>query len=229
MMNKSIVLLSGGLDSLVSLAISLKDSSDVLALTFNYGQKSFQAELRAAKKIVDFYGIKHRIVDLPWLAEVSTSSLNTSDVVPSLIETSLDDLSVTRNSSKSVWVPNRNALFVNVAACFAEAMDFDRIIIGANKEEALTFKDNSIEFIQAINNSFKNSMNKKVFLYAPLVDFVKEDIIKIGMENSVPFELLHSCYVHNEEHCGECESCLRLKRALKINNRIDIIRQIFGK
>lgn len=229
MMNKSIVLLSGGLDSLVSLAVSLKDSSEVLALTFNYGQKSYKAEIESAKKIVDFYGIRHKIIDLPWLAEVSTSSLNTSDVVPSLIETSLNDLSVTRDSSKSVWVPNRNALFVNVAACFAEAMEFDRIVIGANKEEALTFKDNSIEFIQAINNSFKNSMNKKISLYAPLVDFVKEDIIKIGIENSVPFELLHSCYVNNEVHCGVCESCLRLKRALKSNNRNDIIRQIFGK
>ena len=229
MMNKSIILLSGGLDSLVSLSIALKDSKEVLALTFNYGQKSYEAELSAAKKIVDYYGIKHKIIDLPWLAEISTSSLNTDDDVPCFNESSLDDLAVTRNSSNSVWVPNRNALFVNVAACFAEAIDFDRIVIGANKEEALTFKDNSVEFIQSINNSFKNSMNKKVSLYAPLVDFTKDEIIKIGIENSVPFELLHSCYVSNDLHCGVCESCLRLKRALINNDRYDIVEKIFRK
>lgn len=229
MMNKSIILLSGGLDSLVSLAFSLKDSSDILALTFNYGQKAFDAELASSSKIANYYGVKHKVIDLPWLAEISTSSLNTNDDVPYLEEKSLDDITVTVNSSKSVWVPNRNALFVNIAASFAEAMGFDRVVIGANKEEALTFKDNSVEFVHAINNSFKNSMNRSVSLYTPLINFSKDEIIKVGLENSVPFELLHSCYVDNNIHCGKCESCLRLKRALINNDRNDIVEKIFRK
>ena len=229
MMIKSIVLLSGGLDSLVSLALTIKNSSQILALTFNYGQKSYSAELNASKNIANYYGINHKIVDLPWLAEISTSSLNTCDNVPLLDVKNLDDLSITQNTSKSVWVPNRNGLFVNIAASFAEAFCYDNVVIGANKEEAQTFKDNSVEFLNAINNSYKNSMNQNVELSAPLINLSKDEIIKVGIENSVPFELLHSCYVSNDVHCGMCESCLRLKRALVNNNREDIAKQIFRK
>ena len=218
MKNKSIILLSGGLDSVVSLALSKEFCSEMLAITFNYGQKSFQAEKKASEKISKFYNIKHIVVDLPWLSKISTSSLNTNEEVPNLLSYELDNSDIMISSSNSVWVPNRNGLFVNIAACYAESLGFDSIIIGANKEEAQSFKDNRLEFVEAINNSLENSVNSVVRLIAPLIDASKQDIVKIGIDLEIPFELIHSCYLLNDEHCGKCESCLRLKRALEQNN-----------
>lgn len=229
MKNNAILLLSGGLDSVVSLAF-LKDTySDILALTFNYGQKSFLAEKEASEKIAKFYNIKHEVIDLDWLSKISTSTLNTDNDVPNLAKSDLNSIAVTQNSAKSVWVPNRNGLFVNIAACYAESFGYDSIIIGANKEEAATFKDNSIDFINAINNSLKNSTNSTVKLVAPLVELSKIDIIKKAIELNVPFEFIHSCYISNEKHCGKCESCLRLLRALEENQALDLIKIIFDR
>lgn len=229
MKNNAILLLSGGLDSVVSLAF-LKDTySDILSLTFNYGQKSFLAEKEASEKIAKFYNIKHEVIDLDWLSKISTSALNTDNDVPNLAKSDLNSIAVTQNSAKSVWVPNRNGLFVNIAACYAESFGYDSIIIGANKEEAATFKDNSIDFINAINNSLKNSTNSTVKLVAPLVELSKIDIIKKAIELNVPFEFIHSCYISNEKHCGKCESCLRLLRALEENQALDLIKIIFDR
>lgn len=227
MKNKSIILLSGGLDSVVSLALAKEFCSEILALTFNYGQKSFDAERIAAEKISKFYGIDNIIIDLPWLAQISNSALNTEIEVPKLSLNDLSDENIILSSSNSVWVPNRNGLFVNIAACFAEAKGFDSIIIGANKEEAHTFKDNRLEFVDAVNNSLENSLNSTVKLIAPLIDATKKEIVRVGIDLNVPFELIHSCYVFNDRHCGQCESCIRLKRALEQNNETDLIMKIF--
>ena len=225
MKNKSIILLSGGLDSVVSLVMLKEDVK--LALLFDYGQKALNEEIKASKAIAKFYNIEQKIIKLDWLKEISTSSLNTNEEIPELTKELLNDKAITENTSKSVWVPNRNALFINIAACFCEANDYNSIIIGANKEEGETFKDNSLAFINTINNSLKNSTNNNVQVLAPLIDKTKEEIVKIAIEKEIPFNLLYSCYSNQEKHCGKCESCLRLKRALELNNRQDIISTIF--
>ncbi|HIS87881.1 TPA: 7-cyano-7-deazaguanine synthase QueC [Candidatus Avigastranaerophilus faecigallinarum] len=226
-MNKAIVLLSGGLDSVVSLAVIKDKCSEIMGITFNYGQKSYLAEKKAAELISKYYKIEHKVIDLDWLSIISTSSLTTKDTIPYISKDNLDNISVAQNTAKSVWVPNRNGLFVNIAACFAEAYNFDTIIIGANKEEGATFKDNTIEFINAINTSLENSTNSKIELVAPLINMTKEEIVNIAIQKNVPLELIHSCYISEEKHCGFCESCQRLKRALELNKRTDIIEKIF--
>lgn len=226
-MNKAIILLSGGLDSVVSLSVIKEHCSDIIALTFNYGQKSYLAEKSASVKISNFYKIEHRIIDLDWLSIISTSSLTTNETIPYISSDNLDNISIAQNTAKSVWVPNRNGLFVNIAACFAEAYNFDTIVIGANKEEGATFKDNTPEFVKAINSSLENSTNTKIQLVAPLINMSKEEIVNEGIIRNVPFELIHSCYISEEKHCGFCESCQRLKRALELNKKQDIINKIF--
>ena len=79
---------------------------------------------------------------------------------------------------KNVWVPNRNGLFINIAAAYADSYEFDYIIIGANKEEAKTFSDNSKQFIKDINSSLKTSTNHDVKVLAPLINLDKNEIIK---------------------------------------------------
>lgn len=226
-MVKSIILLSGGLDSFVSLAMAREEYNIELALTFDYGQKSVLQEILASEKICKYYNIKHKVIEMDWLKKITQTALVSENEIPL---TSLNDLysdDFVNKSAASVWVPNRNGAFLNIAACFADSFNYDYIIFGANKEEGQTFPDNTQEFIDKINQAFEYSTQKKTKVYAPLINLCKNDIVKNAIEHKVPLELTRSCYSTKEKHCGVCESCVRLKRALDDNNCVDIIKTLF--
>lgn len=226
-MKKSIILLSGGLDSLVSIGLAKEDYNIELALTFDYGQKAVEKEIVASKKIADFYKLEHKVIKLDWLKEITTSALVGEKEVP---RTNLNDLAsdeFTQKSAVSVWVPNRNGAFLNIAAAFADAYDYTHIIFGANKEEGVTFPDNTQDFIDRLNESLAFSTLKKPKVIAPLINLCKNDIVRTAIEHNVALELTRSCYIAEDKHCGMCESCVRLRRALDANNCIDIIEKLF--
>lgn len=222
MMNnkKSIILLSGGLDSLVCLGIAKEEYNIKLALTFNYGQKSAKEEIEAAKKLVEYYNIKHEIIELPFLKSITQTTLVNNDTVPQ------DEL-YTKESAKAVWVPNRNGLFLNIAASYADSFNYTHIIFGANKEEAATFPDNSNEFTQAISKCFEYSTLCQAKALAPLISMDKNDIVKLALDKNLPLELTRSCYNSGNKNCGKCESCKHLKNALKFNNDTQYIKVLF--
>ena len=215
---KSIILLSAGLDSLVSLGLKKAEFNIDLALTFDYGQKSAQDEISASEKICRHYQIEHKVIELDFLKNITNNSLVTDKELPKGIQ----------KNSKSVWVPNRNGLFLNIAASFADSYGYDYILIGANKEEAGTFPDNTKEFIDRINSEFEYSTMVKPKVIAPLINYVKNDIVKIALQNNIPLELVMSCYKGGGKHCGECESCTRLKNALEYNNAQRYLEFLFG-
>ena len=222
-MVKSIILLSGGLDSLVSLGLKKEELNITLALTFDYGQKSAPTEIDASKKICEYYNIEHKVIKLDWLKEITHTSLVSEDSVPTG-----KALEKPEDSAKSVWVPNRNGLFLNIAGSFADSEDYDYILIGANKEEAQTFPDNTAEFINAINNEFEYSTQKKPKVCAPLINYIKNDIVMLALKHNIPLDLTRSCYQGEERHCGICESCSRLKHALEANNDTYYKKILFG-
>lgn len=216
-MTKSIILLSGGLDSVVSLGITKEKYNITLALTFDYGQKSAKQEIETSAKICAYYKIQHKVIKLDWLKEITHTSLVEEKEVPKGIQ----------NTSAAVWVPNRNGLFLNIAGSFADGEDYDYIIIGANLEEAQNFSDNTQNFIDRVNSEFEYSTKKQPKVIAPLINFNKNDIVKQAIEHSIPLELVTSCYNGFEKHCGECESCVRLKNALLANNADKYIKLLF--
>ena len=222
-MVKSAILLSGGLDSLVSLGLKKDELNITLALTFDYGQKSAKQEIETSKKICEYYNIEHKVIKLDWLKDITHTALCSDVEVPTG-----DALENSANSAKSVWVPNRNGLFLNVAGSFADANDFDYILIGANKEEGQTFPDNTQDFIDAVNQEFKFSTRKQPEVVAPLINCVKNDIVMLALKNDVPLELTRSCYQGAEKHCGICESCMRLKSALEANHDTHYTKILFG-
>lgn len=222
-MVKSIILLSGGLDSLVSLGLKKEELNITLALTFDYGQKSAPTEIDASKKICEYYNIEHKVIKLDWLKQITHTSLVSEDSVPTG-----KALEKPEDSAKSVWVPNRNGLFLNIAGSFADSEDYDYILIGANKEEAQTFPDNTAEFINAINKEFEYSTQKKPKVCAPLINYIKNDIVMLALKHNIPLDLTRSCYQGGERHCGICESCSRLKHALEANNDTYYKKILFG-
>lgn len=224
-----IVLLSGGLDSTVALALYREKSAINLALTFDYGQRANGKEVLAARKIAEYYDIEHQVVSLPFLGGQTHSSLvNRSEDLPSLGIDELDVQGLTMKSASQVWVPNRNGLFINIAAVYAENMgEPTDIITGFNKEEAATFPDNSLEFIAAMNRCFTYSTQEKVSVVSPTSPLNKADIVSEGLRLKVPFEYIWSCYESREKICGQCESCQRLKRALVHNKAQNLIELLF--
>ena len=221
-MTKSIVLLSGGLDSLVSLGLKRNELNVSLALTFDYGQKSAQQEIDASKKICEYYGIEHEIIKLDWLKNITQTSLVSDDKIPTG-----DALNDGNQSMKSVWVPNRNGLFLNIAGSYADSYGYDYVLIGANKEEAQTFSDNTQEFIDAINKEFEYSTQNAPKVVAPLINYIKNDIVMLALDSGIPLELTRSCYQGGVKHCGICESCVRLKNSLLANNDQKYIKVLF--
>ncbi|MDK2892316.1 7-cyano-7-deazaguanine synthase QueC [Methanohalophilus sp.] len=218
---KGICLLSSGLDSVAALAIAKKKMDIALALTFDYGQRSAAIEKSFSKKICDHYNIIHKTIQLGWLEAITTTSLVNKE--KSLPEPSTKDLfsETATKTAASVWVPNRNGLMLNIAACFAETMDCEFIIVGFNAEEAATFPDNSPKFVDAANLFFTYSTLKGVKVYAPLLGMDKESIVKTSLENDAPLKWSWSCYASGPDPCGVCESCKRRSLAFEKIGRAD--------
>lgn len=210
--HKALILLSGGLDSLVALDYSIKHQNyDVLlALTFDYGQKSAEKEIETSAKICHYYGIRHKVITLDWLKEITKTGLVSENMIP---ETNFH----TPESASSVWVPNRNALFLNIAGSFCDAIGYEYIIYGGNKEEGETFPDNTENFRKKVSDLFKTSTLVHPEVTAPLINYNKDDIVRIAVRDSVPLEFVWSCYNKGSKHCGKCESCNNLKKALITN------------
>lgn len=217
---KGITVLSGGLDSTVATSIFTKDY-DLTAITFNYGQQSLNQEIEHAKQICDKLNMNHVIIDLPWLKEISNSSLTTDKDIPKPSDNDLDNPDVAIETAKSVWVPARNTVFCSIALAFAESIHAEIIIVGWDYEEAITFPDNSKEYLDAFNKTIKYGSYDDIEIKAPLINMNKEDIVIKGDEVNAPMNLSYSCYIGAEKHCGVCESCKRRKRAFTKAEIID--------
>lgn len=213
-MKKAISVLSGGLDCTVATSVFAKDY-DIHAITFDYGQKAFKRELKAAKEICERMNWTHEVIDLPWLGDISNSSLNTSEEIPEPSEEDLDNLEKSSVSASSVWVPARNMVFTSIAVSYAESIGAEKIIVGWDAEEAATFPDNSKEFLETFNELISVGSPEKIEIEAPAIDLNKEEIVELGLKVGAPIELSYSCYKGDDKHCGVCESCMRRKRAFK--------------
>ena len=212
---RSIILLSAGLDSAVNLQRAQQATEIVLVLTFDYGQLAAARETAAARAMCERLRVRQRVVRLPWLKRISGSALTASEcAVPEPRREDLDSAAA-EETARAVWVPNRNGVFANIAAAFADALDCALIVAGFNAEEAVTFPDNSPEFVRAINRALRLSTLRHPRLICYTQDLDKAAIVRWGREIGAPLDLVWSCYRGGEEHCWRCESCLRLARALR--------------
>lgn len=214
MRSSSIVLLSGGLDSTAAFYWALQESDLMLGLTFDYGQRAREAEIKAARKICKKNDIQHRVIELPWFSAFKVSALLDPTLpIPEIKKGNLDSLAHARKSAQAVWVPNRNGVFINVAAALAEAMVANWLVVGFNREEGRTFPDNSQEYLDSANEALKYSTQGNVRLCAPMQSKNKKQIVEWCLKNKVDLSDTWSCYQDGDKMCGRCESCLRSLRA----------------
>ncbi len=213
---QSIVLLSGGLDSVYNLYESVAHWPDqVEAISINYGQKAWSSEKRAAQRFCQILDVPWHELDLSSLFAKDSSSLTSDQKMVPTTEVNIEDLSASQKSAEKVWVANRNGVFLNVAATWAESLGAQWIVPGFNAEEAATFPDNSPAFIDKINECLKLSTANGVQVRCFSQNLYKNQIAQSLVEKGAPMGEIWSCYFSGEKPCGGCESCQRFQRALQ--------------
>jgi len=210
-----ISLLSGGLDSVVNLFLAKEAGVVLRALTFDYGQRAAPSEIQAAKYFTTKLEIPFEVISIPWLKGLTKTALVNKDVeIPQLKD--LDDLEEGKNTAGKVWVPNRNGVFLNVAASYAESLGAEYVVPGFNKEEAATFPDNSQCYIEACNKAFTFSTLSQVKVKCFTTSLDKVGMAQTALKLGVEFDKLWSCYENGKSPCLKCESCQRTTRALEV-------------
>lgn len=225
-MRKSVVLLSGGMDSLTCVGIASKESDEVAVLHLNYGHRTEKKELEAFNKIADFYNIKHRlVVDVNHLSAIGGSSLTDKNLE---VEKVTNKNGLETEEIPSTYVPFRNANILAIATSWAEVLGFNALYVGAVAEDSAGYPDCRREFYDAFEKVIEwgTKPETNIKIYTPLITMQKSDIVEKGLELNVPFEFSWSCYTSNEEACGTCDSCVRRLRGFELAGSTDPIKYV---
>ncbi len=205
---QAVVLLSGGLDSMVCAALAREAGFEVLALTVDYGQRH-RVELRAAERIAADLAARHIVVPLD-LTAFGGSALTADIAVPK--DGGSQGIPVT-------YVPARNTLFLSLALAWAEAAGARDLFVGVNALDYSGYPDCRPEFIAAFqrlaNLATKAGVEgEEITIHAPLVHMTKADIAREAARLGLDAGLSHSCYdpAPDGRACGRCDACrLRAK------------------
>ena len=208
-MRKAVVLLSGGLDSTVTLAIAIDEGMDAEAVSFRYGQRHTK-ELDSAEAVCSHYGIKRKVIDIDMTSFRSALTDKSIDV-PADRKGELD------KEIPSTYVPARNLIFMSIAVGICESSGAEAIYIGANAVDYSGYPDCRQEFFDSFAETLAKGTKagtegKAIEIRTPIISLSKADIVRKGKELNAPLHLTWSCYKGGDKACGRCDSCrLRLK------------------
>jgi len=222
-MKRAVVLLSGGLDSTTAAAIMKSRGYKLYALTFDYGQRH-KREIDAALAVGKSLGVEDHIIISFDLRKWGGSALTDDIEVPADRDISDigEDIPVT-------YVPARNTIFLSFALGYAETIEADTIVIGANEVDYSGYPDCREEYIQAFENmanlatkaAVEGKMRFKI--EAPLIKMTKAEIVKTGIALGVDYSLTWSCYKGGDKPCGECDSCRLRVAAFEAAGMKDVV------
>ncbi len=212
--SKAVVLLSGGLDSVTTLAIARSRGFDVYALSFRYGQRH-DRELDAATAVARHFGVARHVIQDIDLRAFGGSALTADIDVPK--DRGDADMAV---GIPVTYVPARNTIFLSFALAWAEVLGARDIFIGVNSVDYSGYPDCRLEYIAAFTKMANLATRASVegtgtvTFHVPLIDMTKADIIRAGLSLGVDYSLTWSCYDPSPDGraCGHCDACaLRLK------------------
>lgn len=207
-MAEAIVLLSGGLDSSTVLALAKERGFDVVALTFDYGQKH-KRELNSSRKMARHFKAKEHIIVPLSLGELLRSSLTRESM--SIPENRTEE--EISSGVPSTYVPSRNIIFLSIAASIAESRGADAIFIATNSVDFSGYPDCTAEFMSAFQRTLDvgtkaGREGRGIRIEAPILTKSKGDIVREAIRLKVPMEDTWSCYKGGVKACGKCDSCL---------------------
>lgn len=220
-MVNAIILVSGGLDSIVTAYYIKKkiNPKKMIFIFFDYNQRTLKQEEYCSRIHAEKLGAEFKKIDLKWLGKISTALLNKEKIIPETKEKDLGNVKKEQKDILNYWVPCRNSLFLLSALAHAESLFISKkerydIYIGIKCEGKVAMKDTTPEFIKAINELAEQATHHGGYkISAPLIDKDKDEIVNMGQELNVPFELTYSCYSGSgfkgkiPIHCGICSNC----------------------
>lgn len=211
---KAVLILSGGLDSTTLLYKMLSEGYDVRALTFNYGQRHSK-EIDCARNISEKLKVPHEVVDLGCITGLlGNSALLGKSEVPRC--------HYTEDAARQTIVPNRNMIMLSVAAGYAEAQEIPLVFYAAHRNDSTIYPDCRKEFVEALKPAITLATAwHPVELRAPFIDMTKAEIVKLGLELKVPYEMTWSCYKGESMPCEECPTCIERMEAFALNGAKD--------
>jgi len=206
-MKKAVCIISGGMDSALSAKIAEEEGYEIIALHFNYGQRTQKKELEAFRKVAkSVNAIESYEIDLPFFEQIGASALTDKSIeVP------------THGVEEGVpvtYVPFRNGIFLSIASAVAEKHQATALFIGVVEEDSSGYPDCRESYIMQMQKAINLGTKDETVLTIkmPLVALKKSDIVKKSLELNVPLEATWSCYQSETLACGVCDSCrLRLR------------------
>ncbi len=228
-MSTALVSFSGGMDSATLLQLALSEYEHVIPVSFIYESRHNQFEQAAAEQFLDYHHIKHR-----WLQLNLTGIMSKIFCASSLVEHSPDAIPeghYTHESMASTVVPGRNIIFTSILASLAwqEAErgregQAPHILIGIHSGDHAIYPDCRPEFFQSMERACHHGTDGRVVLKAPFLNQDKTEIIKIGFELGVPYQLTRTCYKDQQLPCGKCGACVERQEAFENNQGKDPVK-----
>jgi 7-cyano-7-deazaguanine synthase len=203
---KAVCIMSGGMDSTLAAYMIKEQGYEIIAVHFNYDQRTEQKELECFNNICNALHLEKKyILDIGFFKELGASALTDQNIeVPTGGLT--DDVPVT-------YVPFRNGIFLSMAAAIAEKEGAELIGIGVVQEDSSGYPDCREEYIKSMQQSINLGTKKEtnITISMPLVHLQKSQIVQEAITMKVPLQLTWSCYKNEDKACGVCDSCrLRL-------------------
>lgn len=202
-MTRTIVLLSGGIDSATSLYLTKQESAEIFTLNMVYTQ-SYDSEAEAARRLAAAAEVKeHFSIYLPFFKDLEPRFHPPPSQMISL-----------------AYVPARNIVFYGVAAAYAEALGAEKIVFGSNADDSKELPDARPTFIELMNELVKIGTRagvegRAIRIVNPLINYGKLEVIKLAIQLKVPLELTWSCYEDTTVPCGKCRGCLNRSKAFR--------------
>ncbi len=207
----AIVLVSGGMDSLVTAAIAQTKHKNLAFLHLNYGQNTEEKELECFDAISKHYQIPKKlskVIDVTFLKSIGGSSLTDDNIM--VKDFSGDD----SNEIPDSYVPFRNTHIISMAVSWSEVIGAKKIYIGAVHEDSSGYPDCRPSYFNAINKLIKEGTKEQdITVITPIIHMPKDEIIKKAIELGAPLKHSWSCYRDGDESCGVCDSCVLRLRA----------------
>lgn len=200
---KAVCLLSGGMDSSTLAYVARDRGYELLALHLNYGQRTEARELSAARAVAEQLGVLEFLpVSIEYLRLFGTSSLTDPSIPVGTYDPSAPEL-------PNTYVPFRNGNLLAIATSYAESRGADAIFIGVQALDYSGYPDCRPQFIAAFQRAIDlgTADCTSIRLESPFVGLSKTEILRIGLDLGVPYDLTWSCYQAGDEACGACGSC----------------------
>src|SRR5882762_3546562 len=210
---KSVVLLSGGMDSCVCAALAARDT-DAAALHISYGQRTEAREREAFLAICARLGIPNQlVVRNDALRAIGGSALTDPNLA---VPDAAPELASHAHPIPITYVPFRNAHFLAVAVSWAEVLGAEQIYIGAVEQDSSGYPDCRPAYYEAYNEVIRAGTKAgNIEIVTPLIGLRKHEIVRLGLELGAPFDLTWSCYSREDRACGVCDSCVLRLRAFE--------------